>query len=144
MRSASDGLESINRRSRTPWDVPDVSELLFCVTVTEILLAPMPDIESMTEPVMLLPTVSMAMTAAMPMMMPSIVSRLRILLLLTLVSAMPIFSKSCTFTGPLSFAHDQAVAQRQHPLAFLGQLGVVRDEHDGLVVFFMQLVKEGK
>ena len=101
----------------------------------------MPDIESMTEPVMLLPTVSMAMTAAMPMMMPSIVSRLRILLLLTLVSAMPIFSKSCTFAGPLSFAHDQAVAQRQHPLAFLGQLGVVRDEHDGLVVFFMQLVK---
>ena len=55
---------------------------------------------------------------------------------------MPIFSKSCTFAGPLSFAHDQAVAQRQHPLAFLGQLGVVRDEHDGLVVFFMQLVKE--
>ncbi len=53
MRSESDGCESMNRRSRTPWDVPELLELLFCVTVTEMLLAPMPDIESMTEPVML-------------------------------------------------------------------------------------------
>ena len=90
------------------------------MTVTVMLLTPMPDIESVTEPVMLLPTVTMAMTAAMPMMMPSMVSRLRILLLRTLAKAMLIFSKSCTFATPLSFAHDQPVPQGQHTLTFVG------------------------
>ena len=123
IRSSAEGLESMNRRSVTPWAVPEVSSESFWVRLTVMLLTPMPDMESVTVPVMLLPTVTMAMTAAMPMMMPSMVSRLRILLLRTLVSAIEIFSKSCTFAGPPSFAHDPTVPQRQYPLAFLRPAG---------------------
>ena len=83
IRSSAAGVESMNRRSVTPWAVPEVSSESFWVRLTVMLLTPMPDMESVTVPVMLLPTVTMAMTAAMPMMMPSMVSRLRILLLRT-------------------------------------------------------------
>ena len=143
-RSLSDGLESINSRSATPppKKPPEESSSLFCVRLTVMLDTPSPLMESVTAPVMLLPIVSMAMTAAMPMMMPSMVSRLRILLARRLPSASTMFSKNPTAARPLSLCHNAPVQQREHPAAFFGQVLVVGDEYDGLVVTLVHFAEQ--
>lgn len=62
-----------------PLSVVSVAEL-FCLTPMVILLAPMEAMESVTELLMESPRVMIAMTDAIPMMIPSMVRRERILL----------------------------------------------------------------
>ena len=56
-----------------------VSLVLFWDTPRVMLLTPMPSIELLTELLMELPTLMIAMTEPMPMMIPSMVRRARIL-----------------------------------------------------------------
>ena len=63
------------------------SSELFSVRLTVMLLTPRLCIESLMEPVSESPTVTMAMTEPMPMMMPSIVKMARILLAHRLANA---------------------------------------------------------
>ena len=65
--------------------------LLLCRPMVT-LLAPMPDMESNTEVLKVLPSVMMAMTDAIPMMMPSMVRKARDLLERSASSARRMFS----------------------------------------------------
>ena len=70
----------------------DSSSSSLCCTLTRTLVTPIDDMESSTLEVMALPSVMMAITAAIPMMMPSIVRSARILLAFRLNNANRMFS----------------------------------------------------
>ena len=85
--------------------------------------APMDANSLLSSAVRELPTVMIAMTEAIPMMIPSIVSNARILLAFKPVSASLIFSSSIIRRHPLplTLTGDLTVFDRDYPLAFFGK-----------------------
>ena len=82
----------------------------------------MEDMESEKVSVTELPTVRIAITEPIPMMMPSIVRRARILFAIIEAIAIAMFSPSSNFSRPLSLAYDKTVMKSHDPLCFLCKL----------------------
>ena len=132
--------------------------------ITMIRLVPAELISFSTEARAPLPIDIMLMTAATPMIMPSAVSAVRSLFLASAVSATRSVTRidmACSLPGyPLSgrqapqfvggaprqpvdlVPHDSAVAERDDPAAVAGDVGLVRDEHDGQAVLGVEALED--
>ena len=100
----------------------DSTSVCFCWRLKYIVFPPDDSIVSVTFFVSELPSVSIQITEPIPIMIPSIVRIVRILLERKEDNASIIFSKNSTFSTSFPYVNEHSVLKRHHRLTFLCKL----------------------